>query len=63
MVISVKTKRGRKYVVGNNCDRIEDHVFFFDVYIDNKIIRVFDTVEAELDLTNPANCGTVVMGD
>jgi len=49
MVISVKTKRGRKYVVGNNCDKIEDHVFFFDVYVDNKIIRVFDTVEAELD--------------
>ena len=48
-VIRVETKRGRVYEVGDNCDKIEDHVFFYQVHVDGKIIRLHDVVEAELD--------------
>ena len=53
-IIYLKTQRNTEYIVGDNCERIEEHAaagegdkWFYDVYdkAEGVIIRVFDPVE------------------
>lgn len=46
------TRRGARWIVGDNCDCIEEHsakgegdAWFYDVYLDNQMKRIFDPVE------------------
>ena len=52
MILHMRTERGRAYDIDRNCDRIVEHSaqgegdkWFYDVYRDGEIIRIFDPVE------------------
>ena len=52
MIQSLLTQRGVLYDIADNCDRIVEHPaggegdkWFYDIYRDGEIIRVFDPLE------------------